>query len=59
MKARELKTLSKEELKEKLSGLYKLQMELDFKRNANAEKPHMFQQTRREIARILTILNAK
>lgn len=58
MKVVDLKALSRDELKDKLNGLYKQQMELEFKRKAGAPKPHLFKQTRREIARILTVLNA-
>jgi len=59
MKAKELKDLSKDELKQKLAELHKTQMELDFKRNISVEKPHLFKQTKRNIARILTVLNGK
>ena len=59
MKIRELKVLSAEELKEKLETLTKQLMELEFKRKTGAEKPHMFKQTRRDCARIRTILRER
>ncbi|MBU0693823.1 MAG: 50S ribosomal protein L29 [Candidatus Omnitrophica bacterium] len=57
MKARSFRVLSKEELKEKLEGLKKQLMELQFKRRVKVEKPHLFKQTKKDIARILTVLN--
>jgi large subunit ribosomal protein L29 len=59
MKARDLKSLSKEELHEKLNTLHKEQMELEFKRKTGADKPHLFRKTRRDIARLLTVLKEK
>jgi len=59
MKTEELKGLSKEELKEKLGELEKQFMELQFKRRSGVEKPHLFKQTKKGIARILTILKEK
>lgn len=59
MNMKELQSLSKEELKEKLNILNKTRMDLEFKRKAGAEKPHLFKQTRRDIARINTVLNSK
>ncbi len=59
MKAKELRTLSQDELKEKLAGLRKQYMELQFKRRSGSEKPHLYSATRRDIARILTILGDK
>lgn len=59
MKFSELNALSKEELKEKLSELNKQLMDLNFKRRTGVEKPHLFKNTRRLIARIHTALNQK
>ncbi|MFH1875486.1 MAG: 50S ribosomal protein L29 [Candidatus Omnitrophota bacterium] len=59
MKAQELRVLSKEELQSKISDLRKQRMELEFKRKTGAEKPHLFGQVKRDIARILTILKEK
>ncbi|MBN3041067.1 MAG: 50S ribosomal protein L29 [Candidatus Omnitrophica bacterium] len=56
MKARELRNLSKQELDEKLSDLNKQLMEVQFKRRSGVEKPHLFKQIRKDIARIKTIL---
>ncbi|MCP4652445.1 MAG: 50S ribosomal protein L29 [Candidatus Omnitrophica bacterium] len=59
MKAKDLRVLSKAELSEKLEGLKKQLMDLQFKRQTGAEKPHMFRQARRTMARILTVLKEK
>ena len=60
MKRKELINLSKEELNDKLVGLEKQLMELNFqRRTAHVEKPHQFRQTKKDIARILTILKEK
>jgi large subunit ribosomal protein L29 len=59
MDAQELRGLSKQELNEKLDGLRKQLMEYQFKRKTGIEKPHLFGQARRDIARILTILKEK
>lgn len=59
MKAKDLRALSKEELKEKLQSLDKELMQLQFKRHSGVEKPHFFKQTKRDRARILTILREK
>jgi large subunit ribosomal protein L29 len=58
-KARELRGLTKEELISKLEDLRKQLMELEFKRRTGVEKPHLFKQTKKDIARILTILREK
>jgi large subunit ribosomal protein L29 len=57
MKLKDLRGLSKQELKEKLEGLDKELMELQFKRRSRVEKPHFFKQIKKDRARILTILN--
>ena len=56
MKISDLKGLSKEELNDKLDDLNKQLMELQFKRRSGVEKPHLFKQVKRSIARIHTIL---
>ncbi len=54
------KDLGVEELKDKLLDLRKKLMELSFQRKtSHVEKPHLFKETRRNIARILTILKEK
>ncbi|OQX88393.1 MAG: 50S ribosomal protein L29 [Candidatus Omnitrophica bacterium 4484_70.2] len=60
MKAHQLRMLSKEELRNRLRELKKEIMELNFqKKTAKVEKPHLFKEKRREVARILTILKEK
>ena len=59
MKIKDIRALGKEELKDKLKDLNKQLMELQFKRRSNVEKPHLFKQIRKDIARIFTIINEK
>lgn len=59
MKIKDIKTLAKEELQDKLKDLNKQLMELQFKRRSNVEKPHLFKQIRKDIARIFTVINEK
>jgi large subunit ribosomal protein L29 len=59
MKAHELKGLTKEELDHKLQDCKKQLMELQFKRRTGVEKPHLFRQVKKDIARILTVLKEK
>jgi len=59
MKIKDLKGLSIEELKDKLENLNKQLMELQFKRRSGVEKPHLFKQIRKDIARIFTVINEK
>lgn len=59
MKAREIRGLSMQELREKLDALNRQLMDLDFKRKTGAEKPHLFKEARRARARVLTILKEK
>ena len=59
MKIKDIRALSKEELKEKISGLRKELMDFEFKRSGNLEKPHVFRNARKTIARILTVLKEK
>lgn len=58
MKAKELRGLSKEELGDKLKDLNKQFMELQFKRRSGVEKPHLFKQIKKDIARIHTVMNS-
>ena len=60
MKNKEYNNLNAEELKDKLQDLRKKLMELNFqKKLSQVEKPHLFRTTRRDIARILTLLREK
>ena len=60
VKARELRALSEAELKEKLSSLRKQLMEISLQKKSNrVEKPHLFTQIKRDIARVLTVLREK
>jgi large subunit ribosomal protein L29 len=59
MKIEELRGLSNQELESKLEDLNKELMELQFKRRSGVEKPHLFKVVKRDIARILTVLNEK
>ena len=59
MKAKELRGLSEQDLEVKLKDLNKQLMELQFKRRSGVEKPHLFKQVKKDIARILMVLNEK
>lgn len=59
MDIKELRTFSDIELKDKLKDLKKQLMELQFKRRTGVEKPHLFEAVKKDIARILTILNER
>ncbi|MEI8350344.1 MAG: 50S ribosomal protein L29 [Candidatus Omnitrophota bacterium] len=59
MDAKETRALSEQELKEKIEGFSKQLMEMQFKRRTGVEKPHLFKQTRRDIARMRTVLREK
>lgn len=59
MDIKEVRALSEAELKDKLATIRKHLFELQSKRYGNVEKPHVFKQARRDIARILTILKEK
>ena len=59
MKIKDLRGLSKEELKEKLEIFDKNLMELQFKRRSSVEKHHLFKQIKKDRARILTVLREK
>jgi len=59
-KTRDLRNLSEEELKSKESSLYQELFKLNQQRySGRVEKPHLFQQIRKDIARIKTILREK
>jgi len=59
MEIKELHGLSEQELQDKLDDLNKQLMELQFKRRSGVEKPHLFKVVKKDIARILTVLNEK
>jgi large subunit ribosomal protein L29 len=59
MKIKDLEGLSPAELKDKLTDLRKQYMELQFKRKSGVEKPHLFKQIKKDIARINTVINEK
>ncbi|MCK4519975.1 MAG: 50S ribosomal protein L29 [Candidatus Omnitrophica bacterium] len=59
MEIKELRESSEQELEVKLEDLNKQLMELQFKRRSGVEKPHFFKQVKKDIARILTVLNEK
>ncbi len=59
MEIKELRESSEQELEVKLEDLNKQLMELQFKRRSGVEKPHLFKQVKKDIARILTVLNEK
>ncbi len=58
MDAKELRSLTKEELNEKLDSLNKELYGLNSKRKyGKVDKPHLFSRIKKERARVLTILN--
>ena len=60
MKLAELKALTKEELLVKEKSLKEELSKLNWQRyGGRVEKPHMFSQVKKEIARIKTLLNQK
>ena len=60
MKLKELRSFAKDELVERVEALKKSLFELNFQRKyGKIEKPHLFRQYKKEIARILTILKEK
>lgn len=60
MKAKELRNLTNEELKDKLIELKKRLMQLRFQNTIGGlEKPSEIRETKRTIARILTILRER
>ena len=60
MKTRELRNLSVEELETKLDASKRSLFELNFKRKyGKVEKPHLFGEMKKGIAKILTVLKEK
>ena len=60
LKTRDLHNLSEEELKAKESSLYQELFKLNQQRySGRVEKPHLFHQVKKDIARIKTILKEK
>lgn len=60
MKIKELRALSNDELKAKVKALKEELYKLRLKRfSGSVDKPHMFKAARKDIARIMTILNDK
>lgn len=60
MKATDLKSKSVEELKQELSALLKEQFNLRMQEGlGEMPRSHQFKQTRRDIARVKTVLNEK
>jgi large subunit ribosomal protein L29 len=60
VKIQELRALSKDELLQKEKSLKEELFKLNLQRyGGRVEKPHMFSLLKRDIARILTILNEK
>lgn len=60
MKINELRGLDKEELKRKLLSLKQELSKLNYqRRSGRVEKPHLFCKTRKDIARILTLLHSE
>ena len=60
MKTRELRSLSRDELTDKIKTLKEELFKLNFERDGGrVEKPHKFSLIRKEIARIHTLLNEK
>ena len=58
MKIGEFKNLQKEELLNKLKSLQEELFKLNFQRKSGqVDKPHRFQEIRKDIARIKTVLN--
>jgi len=60
MKTKDLRALSKAELVQKQAALKEELFKLNQQRyGGRVERPHMFSLVKRDIARILTLLNAK
>jgi large subunit ribosomal protein L29 len=60
MKIKELRLLATEDLKTKIKTLKEEMFKLNEQRySGRVEKPHLFSSIRKDIARILTILNEK
>ena len=59
MKIKDVRPLSDDELRNKIDDLRKQLMELQFKRRTGVEKPHLFTEIKKDIARIMTILKER
>ncbi len=60
MKVQELRNLTSKELEEKLLDLKKSLLELNYQRKTQTlQKPHLIRATRKDIARVLTILKER
>ncbi|MCK4810623.1 MAG: 50S ribosomal protein L29 [Candidatus Omnitrophica bacterium] len=60
MKIQELRNLSLEEVADKVEELRKQFMELSFqKKTSHVEKPHLFKQIKKRIARAVMVLREK
>ena len=60
MKANEIRNLTDEEIKQKLYTLKQELFNLNFElKSGRVERPHVIRQTKRDIARCLTILNER
>lgn len=60
MKIKELKAMSREDLRQKIKAMKKDLFELNYQRKlGRVERPSQFKIIRRDIARILTILNER
>ena len=60
MKPKELRSLSRDELHQKMDDLKKQIFELNFQRKyGKVEKPHLFRLYKKDISRILTVLKEK
>ena len=60
MKARDLREMDNQMLLDKLNALKKQLFEIRLKHGiTGADKPHLFKSIKRDIARILTILNER
>ncbi len=54
-----LKLLSEDELRDKLTENRKKLMELQFRRKSGLDKPHQYRTLKKEIAQILTAISEK
>ncbi len=60
IKIKDIRLLSKEEIETKINDLKKDLFDLNFKRRyGKVEKPHLFSQARKDIARMKTVLKEK
>lgn len=60
LKSEDLRNMTEDELLNKLSSLEAELLKLNYeRRSGRLEKPHLFKETKKNIARILTILKEK